>query len=167
MSMLFEYENNLMFFKEFILTEAIKPKETEFGTDGKNGKFLSTDRIIYTFLKDDKNSYLVAIDKVDGEIAFSSKEGNISLNHSDYNVSRKDTHNATRVFNKVFYIILIMAKKFNLELISFDAANPALGNVYSVMVKNKKFQDQLEKHGYKFYSEIGNSYYFERTTHRL
>lgn len=162
MSMLFEHENKLMFFKEFILTEAIKPKETDFGTDGKNRKFLSSDKIVYTFIKDDKNSYLVAIDKVNGEVAFSSKEGEISLNSSDYDVSRKDTHNATKVFNKVFYIILIMIKKYDLDLISFDAANPALGNVYSVMVKNKKFQEELEKVGYKFYAEIGNSYYFER-----
>lgn len=162
MSMLFEHENKLMFFKEFILTEAIKPKETEFGTDGKNRKFLSSDRIVYTFFKDDKNSYLVAIDKDNGEVAFSSKEGEISLNSSDYDVSRKDTHNATKVFNKVFYIILIMIKKYDLDLISFDAANPALGNVYSVMVKNKKFQEELEKVGYKFYAEIGNSYYFEK-----
>ncbi len=163
MSMLFEHKNKLMFFKEFILTEAIKPKETDFGTDGKNRKFLSSDKIVYTFFKDDKNSYLVAIDKVNGEVAFSSKEGEISLNSSDYDVSRKDTHNATKVFNKVFYIILIMIKKYDLDLISFDAANPALGNVYSVMVKNKKFQEELEKVGYKFYAEIGNSYYFERT----
>lgn len=162
MSMLFEHKNKLMFFKEFILTEAIKPKETDFGTDGKNRKFLSSDKIVYTFFKDDKNSYLVAIDKVNGEVAFSSKEGEISLNSSDYDVSRKDTHNATKVFNKVFYIILIMIKKYDLDLISFDAANPALGNVYSVMVKNKKFQEELEKVGYKFYAEIGNSYYFER-----
>lgn len=162
MSMLFEHKNKLMFFKEFILTEAIKPKETDFGTDGKNRKFLSSDKIVYTFFKDDKNSYLVAIDKVNGEVAFSSKEGEISLNSSDYDVSRKDTHNATKVFNKVFYIILIMVKKYDLDLISFDAANPALGNVYSVMIKNKKFQEELEKVGYKFYAEIGNSYYFER-----
>jgi hypothetical protein len=160
--MLFEHENKLMFFKEFILTEAINPKETDFGTDGKNRKFLSSDKIVYTFFKDDKNSYLVAIDKVNGEVAFSSKEGEISLNSSDYDVSRKDTYNATKVFNKVFYIILIMIKKYDLDLISFDAANPALGNVYSVMVKNKKFQEELEKVGYKFYAEIGNSYYFEK-----
>jgi len=160
--MLFEHENKLMFFREYILSEAIKPKETDFGTDGINKKFISTDRIVYTFFKDNENSYLVAIDKLNGEVAFSSKEGDITLNSHDYNVSRKDTHNATRVFNKVFYIILFIAKKYDLDLISFDAANPALGNVYSIMVKNKKFLSELENHGYKYYAQIDNSYYFEK-----
>jgi len=167
MGLLVTENNKIVSFKNYILSEAIKPKETTFGTneESDNNKFLKSDNIVYTFFSDKEKSYLVALDVISGDLGFSSKDGNkISLNPQDYSVSRKDTLNALVVFNKVFYIVLKIAEKYKPQSIVFDAANPALGSVYDIMVKNKSFNQELNNVGFEFSEKIGTTYVFKKVS---
>lgn len=70
-------KGDIVFLEEYLLTEAIKPKVTKFGTDleGENESYIKSGNVVYTFFKDKNFSYLVAVDIEKGEIAFASKEG--------------------------------------------------------------------------------------------
>ena len=70
-------KGDIIFLEEYLLTEAIKPKFTNYGInlEGDNKHYIRSGNIVYTFFKDKNFSYLVAVDVEKGEIAFASKIG--------------------------------------------------------------------------------------------
>lgn len=160
--MLFTEDNKILTYNQYVLSEAIKPKVTDYGTDGMNGYFSLSDNNLYTFFIHKDKSYLFVIDKVNGEVGFSSKEGNISLNPSDYSLDSKNIHNAISVFNKVLYLITIAVKKHNLVTIMFEPANEYLGNFHKKLVNNDNFLKVLSDLGFVYHNDIKDKFIFTR-----
>lgn len=163
MSMIIEHNGSMMSFREYCLSEAIKPKETQYGTNKETDNVLTISQYGYTFsfFSEDDHYYAVGVRDKDGEIVFGT-----SLEFSDklhtYTDDRIQTRNALAVFSKVMYLAIEISKDKNIPYMRFDAANPALGKVYGRMIKNKIFLDSVEKAGYKYEGTVDGEYIFKR-----
>lgn len=149
-----------MTYSEYLLSEAIKPTVTEYGTDFKNEKWKNVGEGFYiTHFKTDEYIYTYMIR--DGFVGFFTSEledeneilskTNIRDILSDNNLfDKKSTHKTMLIFNHFFYLTLEAISYFNINEIKFDGADKALGDMYSVLVKNKKFNGKLEELGFEY-----------------
>lgn len=138
-----------MNFRDFI-SEGVTPSKTTFGTDLEDMDFnVNMDGVMYTFFISEKYYYYVAYNQYNNEFAFGASD-TFSNNIEDYSTSRKITKNAQSVFSKVFYIFLIMAKKFHIKKVKFTSNKSDLGSVYEKLSKNKLFLNNMEKNGFKY-----------------
>lgn len=168
----FIYENGTFIsFSEYLLSESIKPKEIDFGTnyDSYNNKaIVQMNKLMLTSFKFNNKLYTVIIDK-NNSVGFHWSE--IPENEiSYYDIIGIDSSgdlvqrgtSAIKTFSYVFYIIIQMIKKFKIDEIKFDAAHKALGNVYDNIVKNKYFLEELEHQNLVFIKKENNEYLFKR-----
>ena len=148
-------ENKIMTFSEYILSEAIKPKQINYGIDFNNSDwknvgmgfkltYFKTSEYIYTYIFREGFVGFFASDlDREEEILSENSITNIFKNRKLF--TRKDTSKFISVFNYFFYITLEAIEKFDTNKIMFDGADKALGNLYSSMSRNKFFLKELEK----------------------
>lgn len=153
-------ENRIMSYSEYILSEAIKPKPINYGTDFNNSKWknvglgfklthFKTNEYIYTYIFRDGFVGFFASD-LDKEEEILSENSITNIFKNTKLFTRKDTSKFISVFNYFFYVTLEAIKKFNLDKIMFDGADKALGDLYSSMSRNKFFLKELEKIGFVY-----------------
>lgn len=168
----FIWENGtFVSFRDYLLSESIKPKEIKFGTNYNNfndGKIVNINGIILTSFKFNERLYTVIIDNKNS-VGFHWSE--IPEKEIDYldiitqNSSKNKILNSTsalKAFSYVFYIILVILKKHNKKEVLFSAEHTNLAKVYDSMVENKFFLKELEKAGYEYLGFIDKSYVFRR-----
>ena len=169
---LFIFENNeFIKFSDFLLSESIKPKETLFGTNKEfnNLKILNYNGVKLSSFKTVDKVFTVIIDK-DNEIGFHyTLINNIDFENFNYidAISENDsfltlgTSNAAKTFGFVFYIVLQIAKEYNLPELIFSAEHDKLENIYVKMVNNKYFIEEFKSNSYRFEKQ-NNKYIFKR-----
>lgn len=144
---------------KFMLSEAIQPIATDYGTDLKNKEWIEMYdsnglRYMMSFLQFNDYFYRIDICIDDGTISFLVSNNGFDDDkikdpewlYTTFADDRKKTGTVLRVFNKVLYIALQGIHKFDIKEIKFDAANAALGNVYERMFNNKFLTKHLEKY---------------------
>lgn len=168
----FIWENgNFVSFRDYLLSESIKPKEIKFGTNFNrydNGKIENINGTILISFKFNEKLYTVIMDS-NNSVGFHWSElpvkeldyFDIIIQDSSKNVILNGA-SALKTFSYIFYIIIYVLKKYNKKEVLFNAAHPALGRVYDNMVKNKFFLNELEKAGYEYLGNFDNSYTFRR-----
>ena len=161
---MFVLENNeIISFTDYIISESIRPKEVSYGVNEEtnDGEFKKGKNFYYTLFSKNEKYYMVAID-YKGNVGFGVNEKEFSDNIKDYDDSRKQTRNALTVFSHIVYVLLEFANVSKIKHIKFSAADPALGNVYSRMIKNKQLMNDIEEGGYKYFGFLDNNYVFVR-----
>jgi len=163
MSLLVGKIDEFLTFKEYFLSESIKPLKTEYGSNPS--LFNNSRYVIYkgnirgTCFIDNDLLYAVQYSD-DGEIAFgvSSKipkteQELLKISFTDERITSKS---ALKVFNKIFYVLIDIIVLLDKKLIYFSSANESLFSLYSAMTKNKYFNAELNKIGYSdLYLEDG------------
>lgn len=164
MSMSFLSKNNFLSFKEFLLTEAIKPTKIEYGINdnfddeewitktSSNGL-----KLHYTFIHRDNFYYFVSI-RSDFDIGFAtsrtisiSKIQDIDYIEDEFLLERvRDTKNILKFFGNMAYVMLKGLHKFNMKKAIFSGHDPELGVAYKTIVTNKFFQKNLEEYGFMY-----------------
>jgi len=169
MSFFINYENELMSFKTFIMSEAITPKQTNYGYDLTNKKWLKFKNLHITFFESNNKFYNVTIDNESGEIGFGVSDTFVNstsykdiINFFDDKTQKISLLNASIIFNKVIYVTLQGLKNIHLDEIFFYAGYKDLDDTYSNIVKNDKFLTKMETEGYKFIKKIGKYYSFRK-----
>jgi hypothetical protein len=156
-------KNEVVLYSDYMLSESIKPREIDYGTDFKNKEWKQLDENFHiTFFK--TNEFIYTYLYREGFVGFFSSEledesklQNITKIKELFDdkklFNRKDTSKFIHVFNYFFYLTLQAVHKFNPNKIYFDGADLALGNLYSMMVRNRFFNQQLNNNGFEY---IGN-----------
>lgn len=155
-----------MGFSTFVgLSESFKPKETDFGTDGKNGEWSHSVRDhVHTFINHTHDHHvLVALHKHTGEVAFATHRGNFTDDiHHHYDMEKTHTGDALTVMNKVFHVALIGAKQHGLDKLKFHGGTEDLKHTYEMAVKNKHLQHHLGEHGFEYVGSEDGVHHFAR-----
>lgn len=169
MSMPFFVNNDILTFREYLLSESIKPKSTNYGTDIDNNfsnKEWTDFEYGYTFSKINDKYYCILLKQQSddmAEIAFATSDKSTN-NPREYSVSRHDTHNILSVFSQLLYIFLEGIKIYpSIKYIIFESANPALGKAYDKMVKNKWLLETLKEQGFEYEGLLGDFYTFKKS----
>jgi len=163
-----EENETFISFRKFILSEAILPKQTEFGTDMKNETWLRFKNITVTFFKHNDMFYNISIDLDSNDVGFGSSDKfpenfKYKTIQEYFTTTRKHSlENASVIFNKVFYVILIGAKKYNIPEVIFQGDNPELRSFYDHLMENTLFLKRMKTEGYEFVRKLGRFYIFER-----
>ena len=162
-----------MTFSEYLISESVKPKFTEFGTDLKNEKWKKlNDNFFVTCFKIHKTLYMAVyrLGYIGFYVAREPEEFNNLKNITnyddfveDYHFDRTSTHGAIIVFNNFFYVINKAILGFKPHVIRFDGNDKDLGGLYETMVKNRFFTKQVNELGYTYSGrkQIGKNNFFE------
>ena len=140
---LFEYlengEKRFATFKDYILSEAFKPKKVDL-TFGENSDGW------YALFYDEKTKkeYAVILFKR-GEIAFTNTD-NLDVQIGD-DISTK-AGAPFSVITSVFYAAIQLTKRQNFNKVYFSGYSQALKNMYSKMTQNKSFKNEVKKLGF-------------------
>lgn len=167
MSMFVSTNGEMIPFTDFLMSEAIVPVKTTYGTDkdASNGQVGDVSgKLFWTVIKHKNLFFLPYYTKQNNTTGFGVTDnwtGNFSQDIEDMeDGNRKLGVNALRVFGNVFYVIIDLVKKAKGTIVKFDAADAKLGKVYDRMVKNKPFLDALEKQGWRYEGKRGDYYIF-------
>lgn len=168
----FIFENgNFISFKDYLLSESIKPKEIDFGTNYNyfdNKEIKNINSVILTSFKFNNLLYTVIIDS-NNSVGFHFSE--IPENEQNYldiiSVDSSSTDvrvgvSAIKTFSYVFFVILYMLKHNNKKEIKFDASHQKLGFVYDNMMNNKYFIQSLNSAGFEYKGKVNKEYVFKR-----
>ena len=160
-----EFNTKFISFSEYVsLCESFKPKETEYGTDGKDGKWNENETHYWTFFSHKPDHHaIVHIGKQSGEFGFGTHKGEFStdaVNH--YDESPKHLGEALSIMNKATHVALDGAKKHNINTIHMHGANENLRSVYDHAVKNKFLQKHLAANGFEYSHSFKDRHYFKR-----
>jgi hypothetical protein len=164
-------ENEQVFLcSEYMLSESIKPKQIDYGTDFENKQWRQLDHNFYVTFFKTTNWYVVFYRE--GFVGFgyiekSPDEFTSIQQIFDHNPFKQTNfYQATHIFNYAFYILIQIIKKFNPPSIYFDASASHLVGVYEAMVKNKTFLQHIQKNGYAYKGKLNQEkrsfYTFER-----
>ena len=150
-----------MTFREYLM-EKFQARPTNYGTDEdcSDGSIVFAPKFLYTMFKSDGIFYCVSIERRTGDVGFGSSK-TWSPNANDYTVTRKDTPNALKVFNKVIFVVGELTDHGSFPFLRFSGADPALGKVYERMAKNTSFLREVEKMGYAFVGEHDGELIFQ------
>lgn len=154
MSILVGRIDQFLTFNEWLLSESILPTKVEYG----NNPPLFNNKKILNYIGDVSGSCFISDNllysiqfNADGEIAFgvSNKlpKDIKELAHVKFSDDRIITKSALSVFNKVFYVLVELLQKQKRNVF-FRSANGKLEGIYNAMLKNKYFNDELNKLGY-------------------
>jgi len=164
--------DEILSYSEYMLSEAIRPRPINYGTDFKNkqwkdvGKgfyitYFKTTEYVYTYVFKDGFVGFYASELTDEELVLS--QNSITEIFNDPKIfKRKDTSLFIRVFNYFFYITLSAVDVFNSNHIYFDGNDKSLGELYIYISKNKSFLDVIDSLGFKYIGkqEINNRMFF-------
>jgi hypothetical protein len=173
------YEHKFFSFKNFLLSESIKPKEVDFGINDllNDRKWITThsneDSLQYTFLQINSVYYMVMIQS-DGEVMFGASDQLDIYNIYDidylgkvFTDDRRYTKKTLTVFGNIIYVLLEGLKYSSLHTIKFNAANAALSSAYNFMMKNKFLIDVLKENGWKYIGLIDDEYIFKNKQYKM
>ena len=164
MSLLVGRIDSFLTFNDWLLTEAIKPLKVEYGSnpplfnDSKiikylgdiNGTCFISDGLLYTVQYSKYGEIAFGVNsKIPKDIAEFSR-----IKFSDNKIASKS---ALYVFNKVFYVLIEVLKEQKRDVF-FSPANSTLDNIYSTMIRNRFFNDELNKIGYSNIFSENNIY---------
>jgi len=170
------FNDTLIPFNEFILSESIRPKKVSYGVNS----IINDEKILYlkalnhyiTFMKYKDELYLVALDK-NNEFSFGALKNNryttedgidIEAIINDISDNPKNIGApAIKVFSGILYIMLEMVKKYKLNHFFFSSANDKLSPVYDKLIKNKYFIEDLKTQDISFKNKKDTEYYFTKT----
>ena len=160
------YNDNFMSLDSFLLSESIKPKIIEYGTNEKfnNSKIFRINNVIGTSFKYNDKIYTITFDTNENEFGFyfvllkdvdftNFDYFNTILDEVDQVVNNPS--NAAKIFGFVFHIILEIIEKYNLKMIKFNGANNKLDKFYTKLMQNKLFIDEFTKLNFEFSMENG------------
>jgi hypothetical protein len=153
------FESKYLTFVDFLLSEAIRPQGTKYGTDLINGQWKELNKHFnVTFFESNDNIFAVVFKE--GHVGFytnyTDKKINFKLINTyselttKFHFNRKPIPNVISVFNYVFFVIIQAIKKFNPEHIYFNGSDPGLDAFYSKLVSNKIFLEEIEKLNYEY-----------------
>jgi len=155
MSHILTTENEIVSFSEFLLSESIKPKSIEYGSnpsmdDGSFSHYYPSH--ISTFFKTTSGYFCVFLSKKDSVVGFgySEKPSTDMLDYNFIEQSRISTSGALSVFSYVVFIILEMVSKFKLSEFRFEGANKKLDKVYDRLPNNKYFMKAINDSGFSY-----------------
>jgi hypothetical protein len=161
--MLYLAENGeVLWFSDYIVSESILPKKTEYGTDYTNKEWRTLQNLRFIFTIINKRCYVVIVGHMN-QIAFApyvkedipSLEDLAAIKTDEellelFPFDRRSTHDSLRVFNKVFYVVVEAIRDFKLDVIRFDAADPKLKHLYERMIENKYLMEHLRGLGFEY-----------------
>lgn len=160
--MMLFYEGEKYFLDDFcMLTEALVPKETLYGTPPycNNGKLDVTSGSITTWFKQDSDIFLVQLDN-SGEFGFARHvhDKPFEFAYGNYVMDQSlPMTNSIAVFNKVFFIILKLAEKSGIDVLKFSGSHNRLGVVYDRMMANTSVISKLKDFGWQHsFEELTN-----------
>lgn len=162
-------ERVFMGFATFLsLSESIKPKETEYGTDSKNGEWDSS--ILnhhHTFFSHRPDHHvLVTLNHRSGELAFATHHGDFSTDvWKHYSNERQNRDDSFTVLGKALHVGLDGAKKHGMKHLVIKGADDGLRHAYKTFLKNKFLQKHLEDNGYRYSHSDNDAHHFERIEH--
>lgn len=150
----------------FLLSESIKPKVVEYGTNEKfnNSKIFRINNVIGTSFTYNSKIYTVTFDTNENEFGlYFVYLKDVDFNNFDYFNTILDEvdqvvnnpSNAAKIFGFVFHIMLEIIEKYNLKMIKFNGANNRLDKFYATLMQNKLFVDEFTKLGFNFSMENG------------
>lgn len=169
------YNNRLWTFGDFMVSESVRLKKTEFGVnsfiDDRNFKRIDTLKASITFIEYQDSLYLIFLDD-NNEFGFGTlKDNHKYVTDTDVNIDKiiiditDDNLNvgapAIKIFSKIMYVMAEMVKIFNLEDFYFSSANDKLSPVYDKLVMNKYFLSDLSDKDISFINKKDNEYYFK------
>lgn len=136
-------------FKEFILSEAITPKQTDYGSPASNFRdrtYVSNNGLIYTFFKSNGSVYIVVLNRRENnEITFTKVE---NIDTLDLVTDVTNDFNQYRIFGKVMYIVLTMLNQMRFGYVTLKGLTPKHERIYNLLLANKSFLKTLESFGY-------------------
>ena len=164
MSAVIYYNDNFMSLDSFLLSESIKPKIIEYGTNSKfdNSKIFRVNDVIGTSLNYNDKIYTITFDTTENEFGFYFVLlKDVDFANFDYFSTILDEvdqvvnnpTNAAKIFGFVFHIILEIIEKYNLKMIKFKAQHSKLDYFYAKLMQNKLFIEEFTKLGLKFSRE--------------
>jgi hypothetical protein len=146
------------------LTESFKPKETDYGNDGKNKHWNENESHVWTFFSHKPDHHaLVHINKHSGEFGFGTHRGEFTddvANH--YDETPKHVGDALSVMNKALHVTLEGAKKYDMKSLHFKGANENLKSVYSSAIQNTHLNRHLADHGFEYSHSFKDQHFFKR-----
>lgn len=152
-------------FSEFCnLSESFKPKETEFGTDGKDGKWNYNQDHIWTLFSHAPDFHVMTyLNKKSGEFGFGTHRGEFTTDVANhYDESPKHAGEALSVMNKALHVALVGANEHNLDSIHIKGANAHLKEVYKTALNNKFLQNHLKNRGYEYSHSFRDEHHFKK-----
>lgn len=166
MSAVIYYNDNFISVDSFLLSESIKPKMIEYGTNEKfnNSKIFRINSVIGTSFKYNDKIYTITFDTNENEFGFYFVLlKDVDFTNFDYFSTILDEvdqvvnnpSNAAKIFGFVFHIILEIIEKYNLKMIKFNGANNKLDKFYTKLTQNKLFIDEFTKLNFEFSMENG------------
>lgn len=165
----FIFENNkIISFSDYCLSESIKPKEINYGTNNlfNNSEFIKIGSLILTSFEFNDKVYTVINSENDiGFHALNKSE----INYLNFNyieeIQKKSIEltasNAIKIFSFVFFIIKDMIKKYNLTIITFDGENVKLSKMYDNLIKNKFFIEEMKNLKFEYCEDSKNKHTFK------
>ena len=165
------FENQLISFFDYLeLSEGVAPRETVYGTDGKNHQVSKDGKSTITRFDTKDQSVLVIIDKTMRpnwyDIMFAvCKEG------CDNNVYTADNYTASEqipaqnfydLFGKVLFVTFQMTKTFSSgSRLRFTGGYDRIARFYGILLNNKNLVQVLIQNGFEIDTEMiakyGNS----------
>ena len=144
--------------RSIVVTEAIKPTPTEFGTDYKNEKFLPIETPegfgYHTFFESPVGAHIISI-SANGVSGFGTMENKLSIMDlmRNPNLVKQGLLNqgfSQTIFNKFFFILTKAAEELGIDEFKIGAYNPDLERFYERLLTNKKLHDIVADYGFKF-----------------
>lgn len=169
--MLVNDEGVVMLFRDYILSESIRPRYTEYGTDLKNRQWNHHNEGYFTFYEGEQYIYCVMItDK--GNVGFFTSNKDVDVSNiklprsvfdSGFTFEKRTTERYLKTFNRSFYVILEGVNKFKIDEVKFSGADINLSITYESLVKNKFFLDVMRQEGFEYKGFILGDHTFIRS----
>jgi hypothetical protein len=164
MSMPFFIKEDILTFREYLLSESIIPTECNYGLNfpdlnNKEWKRMN-EGVIVSYVHINELWYFILI-TTNGDVMFGTSNKSTE-NIKEYSSNRHQTHNILKVFGNLIYVMLEGVDKLNLKIIKFTEANPALGTAYKSMVNNKWLLLSLKERGFEKQEKEDDYFIFRR-----
>ncbi len=155
-----------MSFRDFLLSEAIKPKEIKYGLNYPDfdDKKIHPLPLNVTFFTLKGLVYFVGIYENEvsfGVVAYNPNE-NVFWNIGTTITQRTQAGIGNTVFNCVFYVALRILKKTKETDIYFNGGDNHLDKFYMYLTKNKMFIKELKKLNWIYKYKKDENYHFKK-----
>ena len=152
-------QNKIVPFGSYVsLEESIQPKETNFGADGKDSKWVKGDGFEHTFFSHNPTHHVMVTRQPDGVVGFAARSGKFSNQPFMYDTDRTKKNDSHRVFGKVLHVVLHDKPK----TIKFSGEDEKLSYTYDKFVENKHILKMMHSNGYEYHGKENGHHHFER-----